>query len=107
MEKLKLKGRMYLDTFANYIKTDDKGRQYVQVKLVELNQASQYGSTHVLIVDTWKDGKREEKEPTASWLEPMFKNVQPTAQQPQASGSTMTTMPSTADLPEENDGLPF
>lgn len=104
MEKLKLKGRMYLDTFANYIKTDDKGRQYVQVKLVELNQASQYGSTHVLIVDTWKDGKREEKEPTASWLEPMFKTAQPTPQQPQASGSTMTTMP---NFPEENDGLPF
>lgn len=68
MEKLKLKGRMYLDTLANHKRVDDKGREYVQVKLVELNQASQYGSTHALIVDTWKDGKREEKEPTASWL---------------------------------------
>lgn len=101
MEKLKLKGRMYLDTFANYIKTDDKGRQYVQVKLVELNQASQYGSTHVLIVDTWNAGKREEKEPTCCWLEPI---------KPKATASTAPTefsAPTIDNTPIENDGLPF
>lgn len=101
MEKLKLKGRMYLDTFANYIKTDDKGRQYVQVKLVELNQASQYGSTHVLIVDTWNNGKREEKEPTCCWLEPI---------KPKATASTAPTefsAPTIDNAPIENDGLPF
>lgn len=104
MEKLKLKGRMYLDTLTNYKRVDDKGREYVNVKLIELNQVSQYGSTHVLIVDTWKDGKREEKEPTASWLEPMFKDAQP---QQQASATEPTTASINDFLPGDNDGLPF
>lgn len=108
MKKLKLKGRMYLDTLTNYKRVDDKGREYVQVKLVELNQPSQYGSTHVLIVDTWKDGKREDKEPTASWLEPMFKQQAQQAQ-PVASGSSMSTGSTMVNdfLPQDNDGLPF
>lgn len=101
MEKLKLKGRLYLDQTENYIKVDDKGRKYVQVKLVELNQASQYGSTHVLIVDTWNAGKREEKEPTCCWLEPI---------KPKATALTAPTefsAPTIDNAPIENDGLPF
>lgn len=108
MEKLKLKGRLYMDTIeANmgYKRVDNKGREYISLKVIEMNAPSSSGSTHLLLVDTYKDGKWEDKEPVFSWLEPIKPKA--TAQQPQSSGPTMTTMPSTADLPEENDGLPF
>jgi hypothetical protein len=98
MEKLRLKGRLYLDALENYKRKDDKGREYVQVKLMQLNEPSQYGSTHIVIVDTWNNGKREEKEPTACWLEPIFKNAQ--------SAPTQATPPP-AVLPKEDDEFLF
>lgn len=101
MEKLKLKGRLYLDQTENYIKVDDKGRKYINVKCRTLNTPSAYGSTHVLIVDTWNAGKREEKEPTCCWLEPI---------KPKATASTAPTefsAPTIDNAPIENDGLPF
>lgn len=86
----KLQGSICLsDIPKEYITTGNNGKKYLNIEILEKREPDQWGNTHYVQVDTYKDGKRSDTKHYLGNLKTRsFGNPDVTADTRQAYGIT-------------------
>ena len=95
------------DIPQEYIFTSEKtGKKYLKIQIKEkTNGADQYGNSHYVEVDTYKDGSRAEQKFYLGNLKTI--NIGGASAQPTPQVSMPQPMAQPSVQPKQDDGLPF